>query len=154
MRFWDSSAVVPLICREKQTVPMIRLYAADMDMLVWGFTRTEILSALCRKAQEGALPRNRFDEAVSKLNALEADWTENIDYEAVRERAGRLLALHPLSAADALQLAAALVAVEERTRGFEFVTLDDRLAQAAAKEGFPIITPGIGRRGSGKMVSG
>jgi len=144
MKFWDSSAVVPLICREKQTTPIIRIYAADMDMLVWGFTRTEILSALCRKAREGALPRNRFDEAVSRLEALKADWTENIDYEGVRERAGRLLAIHPLSAADALQLAAALVAVEERTRGFEFVTLDEKLAQAATREGFAVISPGIG----------
>jgi len=146
MKFWDSSAVVPLICREKQTAAMIALYTADTDMLVWAFTRTEILSALCRKAREDALPRNRFDEAVSRLEALEADWTENIDYEAVRERAGRLLALHPLSAADALQLAAALVAVEEKTRGFAFVTLDDSLAQAAAREGFAVIIPGVASR--------
>ena len=139
MRFWDSSAVVPLLCREKQTAPMIRRYAADMDMLVWGFTQTEILSALCRKARDGALPRNGFDEAISRLEALKSDWTENIDYEGVRERAARLLAIHPLSAADALQLAAALVAVEERTRGFEFVTLDDRLAQAATREGFAVM---------------
>ena len=139
MRFWDSSAVVPLLCREKQTAPMIRIYAADMDMLVWGFTQTEILSALCRKARDGALPRNGFDEAISRLEALKSDWTENIDYEGVRERAARLLAIHPLSAADALQLAAALVAVEERTRGFEFVTLDDRLAQAATREGFAVM---------------
>ena len=146
MRFWDSSAVVPLICREKQSAPTIRTYAADMDMLVWDFTRTEILSALCRKAREGTLPRNRFDEAVSRLEALNADWTENIDYEGVRERAGRLLTIHPLSAADALQLAAALVAVEEKTRGFAFVTLDDRLAQAAAREGFAVIIPGVASR--------
>ena len=45
MRFWDSSAVVPLLCREKQTAPMIRIYAADMDMLVWGFTQTEYSSS-------------------------------------------------------------------------------------------------------------
>ena len=73
MRFWDSSAIVPLVCREKQTPLMARLYSADMDILVWGFARTEILSALCRKAREGALPRNRFSEAVSRLEALEAD---------------------------------------------------------------------------------
>ena len=146
MRFWDSSAVVPLICRERQTAPIIQMYAADMDMLVWGLSRTEILSALCRKVREGALPRNRFEEAVAKLEALQADWTENVDYEAVRERAGRLLVLHPLSAADALQLAAALVAVEEKTRGFAFVTLDDRLAQAAAREGFALIIPGVASR--------
>jgi hypothetical protein len=75
-----------------------------------------------------------------RLEALEKDWTENIDFESVRERAGRLLAVHPLSAADALQLAAALVAVDERPRGFGFVTLDDRLAAAAVREGFALLT--------------
>lgn len=118
---------------------MLRLYSLDMDMLVWGFTRTEVFSALCRHARDGSLSRRSFDQAKAKLEALEADWTENIDYEGVRERAGRLLAIHPLSAADALQLGAALVAVEERTRGFYFVTLDDRLAEAAAREGFSAI---------------
>lgn len=140
MRFWDSSAIVPLICREKATAAMLRVYAQDMDMLVWGFSRTEVLSALCKHARDGSLSPAGFDEARAKLERFEADWTENIDYEAVRERAERLLGIHALSAADALQLAAALVAVEERTRGFGFVTLDDRLAEASAKEGFSVIT--------------
>ena len=139
MKFWDSSAIVPLVCRENATASMLRLYSRDMDILVWGLTRTEVLSALCRHARDGSLSQKSFGEAKAKLEDLEADWTENVDYEGVRERAGRLLAIHALSAADALQLAAALVAVEERTRGFHFVTLDEKLAEAAAKEGFSVI---------------
>jgi predicted nucleic acid-binding protein len=54
-------------------------------------------------------------------------------------RARRLLETHPLSAADALQLAAALVMTEERPTGTEFVTFDIRLAEAANKEGFPVL---------------
>ncbi len=136
MRFWDSSAIVPLICRERETTSMIRLYALDTDMLVWGFTRTEVLSSLCKQAREGSLSPKAFAEAKTKLALLESDWIENVDYEGVRERAERLLGTHALSAADALQLAAALVAVEERTKGFAFVTLDTRLADAAGREGF------------------
>jgi len=136
MKFWDSSAVVPLICREKATSALLRLYANDMDMLVWAFTRTELLSALCKHVRDGSLSRRSFEQSRAKLDALQADWTENIDYESVRARAERLLAIHVLSAADSLQLAAALVAVEEKTAGFEFVTLDERLAEAAAREGF------------------
>ena len=64
------------------------------------------------------------------------DWTENVDYDRVRDRADRLLSIHALSAADALQLAAALSSLEEKTHGFGFVTLDEHLADAAAKEGF------------------
>ena len=139
MKFWDSSAIVPLICREKASASMHRLYALDMDLLVWGFTRTEVLSALCKHAKDGSLSRKGLAEAKVKLVRLQADWTEIVDYEGVRERAERLLGIHVLSAADALQLAAALVSVEEKTRGFSFVTLDERLAEAASKEGFSVI---------------
>jgi len=43
-------------------------------------------------------------------------------------------AVHPLRAADALQLAAALVACDERPDVLAFVTLDDRIAEAASTE--------------------
>jgi uncharacterized protein len=46
--------------------------------------------------------------------------------------------VHPLGAGDALQLAAAITASEGDPSSLAFVTLDDRLAQAAAREGFPI----------------
>jgi hypothetical protein len=46
--------------------------------------------------------------------------------------------VHPLGAADALQLAAALVAAERRPPTLTLVTCDDRLREAAAKEGFLI----------------
>jgi hypothetical protein len=46
------------------------------------------------------------------------------------------LRVHPLRAADALQLAAAFVAAERRPSSLEIVTLDQRLAAAARKEGF------------------
>jgi predicted nucleic acid-binding protein len=52
-------------------------------------------------------------------------------------RAIRFLRVHPLRAADALQLAAAFVAAERRPPSLEMVTLDDRLANAA--KGFAII---------------
>ena len=45
----------------------------------------------------------------------------------------------PLRAADALQLAAAFAAAERRPASLEIVTLDDRLANAARKEGFAVL---------------
>jgi hypothetical protein len=56
----------------------------------------------------------------------------------VRDRAGRVLGAHPLRAADALQLAAALVWCDDAPQGETFVCLDDRLRQAAAREGFTL----------------
>jgi len=56
----------------------------------------------------------------------------------VRRRAARLLAFHPLRAADALQLAAALVWCEEQPHGEGFVSLDGRLRDAGAREGFVV----------------
>ncbi len=47
---------------------------------------------------------------------------------------------HPLRAADALQLGAAIVAADGDTASLEFVTLDRRLADAALREGFPTLS--------------
>jgi predicted nucleic acid-binding protein len=118
---------------------MLRLYRQDPELLVWAFTRTEVLSALCKHARDASLSPRSFAEAKEKLELLQEDWTENIDYDGVRDRADRLLTTHALSAADALQLAAALIAVEEKPRGFSFVTLDARLGEAALAEGFSVI---------------
>jgi uncharacterized protein len=51
----------------------------------------------------------------------------------------RFLRVHPLRAADALQLAAAFVAAERRPSSLDIVTLDDQLAAAARKEGFVVL---------------
>jgi hypothetical protein len=58
---------------------------------------------------------------------------------AVSLRAKRLLARHTLRAADALQLAAALLAADDDPQRLEFVTLDERLAEAARLEGFRVL---------------
>lgn len=47
--------------------------------------------------------------------------------------------MHALRSADALQLAAALVACDERPRGETFVSLDERLRNAAQREGFTVL---------------
>jgi predicted nucleic acid-binding protein len=59
----------------------------------------------------------------------------------VRQTAIRLLRVHPLRTADALQLAAAIAAAEDHPATLPFVTLDERLAQAAEREGFPVARP-------------
>ncbi|MGH7806209.1 MAG: type II toxin-antitoxin system VapC family toxin [Candidatus Binatia bacterium] len=142
MRFWDSSAIVPLVCREVASGRCRGWLRADPVVVVWALAATEVVSALARKRREGALPAGAFREAKRRLGNLETAWHEVAQVEAVRARARRLLESHPLRAADTLHLAAALVAFEEQTSGVEFVTFDERLAAAARKEGFEVLGSG------------
>jgi predicted nucleic acid-binding protein len=141
MRFWDSSAVVPLVCKEAMSERCRGWLRSDPVMLVWAFTAVEVVSALTRRHREKGIDALRFARAKRRLIALEAAWSAVVHYTAVEARSRRLLETHPLRAADALQLAAALVAVEERTRGVEFLTFDSRLAEAAGREGFDVPDP-------------
>jgi len=59
--------------------------------------------------------------------------------EQVRNRAIRLLRLHPLRAAAALQLAAALTAAAEDPERLDLVSSDDRLSAAAQREGCRVL---------------
>lgn len=103
----------------------------------WMLTGVEVISALCRRRREGA-PPEVFQAAAGRLEVLERAWVEVHDARQVRQRAKRLLEVHPLRAADALQLAAALVASREQPVGVGFITLDEVLAEAAAREGFAV----------------
>ena len=140
VRFWDSSAIVPLVCAESASTLCRSWLRRDPVMLVWALAATEVVSALARKRREDALPTAVFAASKRRLGKLEQAWNEVAQYDAVRARARRLLETHPLRAADALHLAAALVVVEERPTTLEVVTFDGRLAQAAEKEGFRVLS--------------
>ena len=78
-------------------------------------------------------------QALHRLTALAQSWRQIEPVSRVRQTAIRLIRVHPLRAADALQLAAALVGSEGQPQSLPFVTLDARLAQAAEREGFSIV---------------
>ena len=137
MKFWDSSAIVPLVVAEETSTVCTRLL--DEAPLVWALTSVEIVSALERRARADGLDDETLATARGRLAALRDGWTEVWDLATVRDRAERLLAVHPLRAADSLQLAAALVACEERPRGMGFICLDRGLCAAATREGFEVM---------------
>ncbi len=118
---------------------MTKLLRADRECWIWWATRTECLSALYRRARAGELTTAQLAAARGRLLRFDEAAAVVLPSEAIRSRADRLLATHPLRAADALQLAALLAAAEERPAGFPFVTLDDRQADAARKEGFSVV---------------
>lgn len=141
MRFWDSSAIVPLLIGEASTTAVLRTLRADPEIVAWWASEVECVSALARLEREAALAPAEMSAALHRLKALAGSWLEVQPVATVRETAIRLLRVHPLRAADALQLAAASAAAEGHPHTLEFVTLDERLAQAAEREGFPIVRP-------------
>jgi hypothetical protein len=141
MRFWDSSAVVPLLAGEPTTAAMRALVTEDREMAVWWSTEVECFSALARLERGKKLSAGAFAVAAARLHQLAADWNEVTASREIRETAKRLLRLHALTAADALQLAAALAAAENDPPSLVFVTLDDRLRDAASRQGFTRILP-------------
>jgi uncharacterized protein len=139
MKFWDASALVPLVMAEPMTRTLQALATKDPAILVWWAADVECASALARLEREGALDQSTVTEAFDRLKRLASGWHTVDPSDAVREAAVRFLRVHPLRAADALQLAAAFMAAERRPSSLEVVTLDDRLAIAARKEGFLLI---------------
>ncbi len=136
MKFWDASAIVPLLVNEATTKVLQAAAAADQAMLVWWGSEVECASALARLERDGALDAPAVISAFERLKRLADGWHEIDPSDAVREAAVRFLRVHQLRAADALQLAAAFVAAERRPSSLEIITLDERLAAAARREGF------------------
>ena len=139
MRFWDASAIVPLLITEASTRRLQALAEQDSDMLVWWGSKVECVSALARLERDTALDPRAAVRAFGRLEQLAAGWHEIDPSDILREAAARFLRVHPLKAADALQLAAAFTVAEQRPASLEMLTLDDRLAGAARKEGFAVI---------------
>ena len=139
MKFWDASAIVPLLVAEESTRRLQALAAKDAAMLAWWGSAVECISALARLERNSALNARAMTLALQRLRQLTAGWHEVDPSDEIRETAARFLRVHPLRAADALQLAAAFAAAERRPASLEIVTLDDRLANAARKEGFAVL---------------
>lgn len=140
MRLWDGSAIVPLLAGEAETVAMTAVAADDPLMLVRWATPAECVSAIARLERERTLSGDAATAVLQRLDALAEGWHEIQPVEAARRTARRLLRVHPLRAADALQLAAAVVACEGDPSSLELVTLDERLADAARREGFAVLS--------------
>lgn len=140
MKFWDSSALVPLLVKEKETRYCLKTLSDDQEMLVWCLSKVEVISALCRRLRDKAFGEEEFQKVKEHLNDLIERAYEVQAIEKVRARALRLLEVHPLRAADACQLAAVLVATQEEPHRLAMVCLDQNLKNAALKEGF-IVNP-------------
>ena len=136
MRYWDASALVPLIIKEPSSELVRGWLETNSAVVTWVWTRVEIVSAIERRVRAGTLSLAQRPEVLDRLEEFSATWDEITEVLAVRSKASLLLARHPLRAADAGQLGAALLLQEQLGGGsLPFVCLDNRLSEAAALEG-------------------
>ena len=139
MRFWDTSALLPLFVSERSSRRARAWLRKDPVVIVWTLTRVEVLSALARREREEPETARSLVRARRQVLAAWDEWSEVVAVDRVRRQAERLVSAHPLRAADALQLGAALVACDLDPSALPFVTLDARLATAAEREGFSVL---------------
>jgi predicted nucleic acid-binding protein len=138
VRFWDSSAIVPLLLEETARERMLAALDSDPVMLVWWATPVELVSALSRRERDTGLSLIDATAVIDRIRALERAWQTVLPTDAIRTRAQRLLRVHALRAADSLQLAAALSIAGDVPGSLAFMCLDRRLADAARREGLSV----------------
>ena len=141
MRFWDTSALIPLVVAERSSSRVERWLREDPNVIVWTLSRVELFSSLARRRREEPRSESSLLAARRDLLSTWEQWSEVTSVEVVRRHAERVVETHPLRAADALQIGAALVASENIPSTLEFVTLDRNLANAAEREGFVVLGP-------------
>jgi hypothetical protein len=139
MRFWDSSAIVSTFLDEPLSPVVRALLAEEPRPAVWWATPVECLGAIGRRERAGALAGEDVSRALASLAELEEAWVECPPSERVRAAARRIVRTHDVRTADAMQVAAATVLSDGEPASLPLVTLDERLALAARREGFPVL---------------
>jgi uncharacterized protein len=134
VRFWDSSALVPLLSDEEKTDVVQALFREDRNIVTAFITPVELISAICRKA---GVNRDLRRLAMQRYSVVQANWTLIDDYEQLMASARAIAAQQCLRTGDAIQLACALRARPDKS--LPFVTLDGELIYAAREAGFTVL---------------
>ena len=138
MIFFDSSALLPLFIQDKRSIEMERIVRDDPSVVIWWGSTIECFSAFARLRRERIISSDLEQEIRGRLLNVRRHWTEIQPGDDLKAVAHQLLLMHTLSAADSLQLAAALLWADKLPTGHQFVSLDTKLLEAARKEGFVI----------------
>jgi predicted nucleic acid-binding protein len=136
MRFWDSSALVPLLVREPASGALAGLHREDPQVVVAWTATIECASAFVRKHRERMISDAQLARLLRRIAELAVHWNVSEPNAELRNNAERLVARHALKAGDAIQLASAAGVL---SAGGEFVCLDRRLALAATSEGLRVV---------------
>lgn len=139
MRFWDTSALFVLLTVQQGSSSAAYIFSSDSEVAIWWGTPVELASAAARLRRMGEVDEAGYVRILSKIGPLAQSAEEVQPSEEVRQTALRLIRVHDLRAADALQLASALVWARHVPIGLDFVCMDVRLRAAAEKEGFNVL---------------
>lgn len=136
MRFWDSSALVPLVADEAKTDLLNELVGIDPVIVVSFITPIEVESAVWRKVRQmkDDLARQRSQHRLAQLRTA---WSIVANFQMALDEARRMVARYGLRGADAIQLGCAIIGRPQKL--LPFVALDEDLKAAARAEGFPIL---------------
>ena len=135
LAFWDASALVPLCVAQSTTPRIITLYKT-YEAVVWWATPVKIASALARLVRMKLLDASDWAKARRLAEALADAWFVIQPTDALRSKAAQLVDRYDVRAADGLQLAAGLEWCEDVPQGRLFLTLDQKLREAAVLSGF------------------
>jgi predicted nucleic acid-binding protein len=144
--FFDASALVKLYVHEPGTHvdPTV-----DLPAVISELTRVELPSAFWRKHRLGEISAHTASRLASEFEADYYGEEGEPRFAIMRisdvtvSLAARLVARSDLRAADAIQLASALVARQVGREVTAFAAFDARLRTAAAVEGFTLVPPTV-----------
>ena len=142
--FFDSSALAKRYIQEQGTAAVLVLFEKAGRLVISRLAIVEVTSALVRRQRAGEMSARQFEVVFSALSADLRQRFEVVDLGGpVTTRAVDLVRAHALRAADALQLACALIGRGERKEDseFTFVSTDRELNAAAELEGLSILDP-------------
>lgn len=70
MKYWDASALVPIVIAESGSQAMLNVLRGDREIVTWWGTETEVVSAVARHEREAALSATQASTVLARLDAL------------------------------------------------------------------------------------
>ena len=134
--FWDTSALLPLLCRDSFSSRSRELLRQYSTIISWWGTSVEVHAAFFRMQKEGRLKAGDVEIALQLFADFRLRWREILPVERLRELAEDSCRRYEIRSADAMQLAAALIWSNEQPRGRNFICFHNRLLNAARAAGF------------------
>ncbi len=126
-------------CVQQKPTAAVRRLLKQYQIVVWWATSVEMCSAFERLLRTGELTPAGHAAAGTRLDELRQAWREIQPSEPLRSQAEILLARFPLKAADALQLAAALLWSSGAPQHCVLLSGDVQLLEAARHLGFQTV---------------
>lgn len=133
IRYFDASALAKRYIRAEGTSD-VNHWLRESRPATCRLTEAELSSAFARRVRDGTMSMraraaalDRLRDDLRKIHVVEI-------VPVVLDRVHELCARHPLRAADALHLAAAICLASGIRQPTEFVVYDERLAKAARAE--------------------